>query len=191
MAVSQRSRIVSATVELVGRDGFHPVSVSEIVARAGVSRKSFYVHFEDGKEEALAAGYEQEMGVLVDKIARRSAGVPLDTAGQRLRLRLTLLLDALASDPTVAKMLFVEVLAAGQLALEHRDRGVLRLARALLHDHNDDGGGRELPLLERAATGGLWEVLHHEIAAGNVEGLPALAGELHTALVEIVDRDRS
>ena len=63
---SQRGRLLAAMAEVVASKGYGAVAVRDVIARAGVSRKTFYEHF-DNKEECFLAAYDA--GVEVD--ARR------------------------------------------------------------------------------------------------------------------------
>lgn len=61
-----RSRILEATMELIGRQGFVRTSLDEIAAVAGVSKGAIYWHFK-GKDEILAtilADYSPFSGIL-------------------------------------------------------------------------------------------------------------------------------
>src|ERR671918_46522 len=64
VAASQRSRVLTAMTESVGRHGYHEARVTDVIARAGVSRKTFYEHFGD-KEDCFFAAYEQSVGRLL------------------------------------------------------------------------------------------------------------------------------
>jgi AcrR family transcriptional regulator len=54
VASDQRSRLIDAMVELVGEQGYAATSVGQVIERAGVSRKTFYTHFDDRKGLLLA-----------------------------------------------------------------------------------------------------------------------------------------
>ncbi|MET0600960.1 MAG: helix-turn-helix domain-containing protein, partial [Baekduia sp.] len=85
-AFLQRARILDATARLVAERGYASASVEEIRRRAGVSRRTFYVHF-GGKEDAVVAGVVAPGAVLVPRRGVAFCGGP-DWAG--------------ASDATVA-----------------------------------------------------------------------------------------
>src|SRR3989442_982061 len=54
-AAAQRVRLMEATIELIGTQGYAATTISELLAHAGVSRKAFYRHFDDKRECFLAA----------------------------------------------------------------------------------------------------------------------------------------
>jgi AcrR family transcriptional regulator len=168
---SQRGRIVAAMIRLVGKRPFHEVGVADLVTVAGVSRKTFYQQFHN-KEEVFAEAYDQALGGLLELM--HDAAEASQGRRDRLAVRVTTLLTLLARDEAVGRVCFVEVAAAGPLALERRRHGTAALAGALLGF--DDGG--EIPITALAAAGGLSEVIHHEIVAGRCARLVTLAPDL-------------
>lgn len=58
MSELQRGRIVAAAAETLAERGCSAITVEEIAARAGVSRKTFYEHFEK-REGCLIAALEE------------------------------------------------------------------------------------------------------------------------------------
>jgi AcrR family transcriptional regulator len=55
MAELQRGRVLAAAVEMLEELGYRGITVTQLVARAGVSRKTFYEHFEDREGCFMAA----------------------------------------------------------------------------------------------------------------------------------------
>jgi AcrR family transcriptional regulator len=168
---SQRGRIVQAMIRLVGAKPFNEVGVAELVAAAGVSRKTFYQQFHN-KEEVFAEAYDQALGGLLGVM--NDAAEASQGRRDRLAVRVTALLTLLSRDEAVGRVCFVEVPAAGELALERRRHGTSALAAALLGF--DEGG--EVPITALAAAGGLSEVIHHEIVAGRSARLVSLAPDM-------------
>ncbi len=182
---SQRERVLAAMRELVATHGYRDVSVAAVLRHAGVSRKTFYELYA-GKEECFVAVYEGEMERLLAPVMQAFEGS--EPWVDRLRTALGVLLGALAGDPSAARICFVEVLAAGPLALERRGHALAALDPLFApHDGADerDADGAQTPR-SRAVTAGsvgyLAEVLHREIAAGRVEDLPLLRAQLTDTL---------
>jgi AcrR family transcriptional regulator len=171
VASSQRGRIVQAMIRLIGRRPFHEVGVADVVTTAGVSRKTFYQQFHN-KEEVFAEAYDQALGGLLDVM--NDAAEASQGRRDRLAVRVAALLTVLARDEAIGRVCFVEVAAAGPLALERRRKGIADLAAALLGF--DEGG--DVPLTALAAAGGLSEVIHPEIVAGRSARLVALAPDM-------------
>jgi AcrR family transcriptional regulator len=185
VASSQRERVLAAMRELVATHGYRDVSVATVLRHAGVSRKTFYELY-SGKEECFVAVYEGEMERLLVPVMQAFEGS--EPWVDRLRTALGVLLGALAGDPSAARICFVEVLAAGPLALERRAHALAALD-PLFAPHDGagerDADGAQTPR-SRAVTAGsvgyLGEVLHREIAAGRVNDLPLLRAQLTDTL---------
>src|SRR3954464_7125153 len=109
---SQRGRMLAAMASAVGEKGYGAVAVADVIARAGVSRKTFYEHF-DNKEEcflaAYAAGVEPWLDAIDAAIRAAAAGDPLAIA----RAGTARYLETLAANPAFARTFLIEVLAAG------------------------------------------------------------------------------
>src|SRR5260370_5565213 len=68
VAANQQARIMSAMIELVGKQGYGPTTVAQVTARAGVSRKAFYEHFAN-KEECFLATYDTIVAEGFERVA--------------------------------------------------------------------------------------------------------------------------
>jgi AcrR family transcriptional regulator len=182
VAELQRERILAATAQLVAREGYEAVRVTDVVALAGVSRKSYYQLFAD-KEESFGACLQQSL----ERLAKL-AGAVSDTRDDwvdRVRAGLTALLGTLAEDPGTARLCFYEPLVAGPKALEHRNRSIEELAHAL-HPAPPGCDSDLARFSGTLAVGALSEVLQREIAAGRTSELPELAPKLMYAMVRPV-----
>ena len=67
VAADQRERLYEALIKAINERGFVATTISDLVAGAGVSRRSFYEHFEN-KEECLLATYDTLIGRLTARI---------------------------------------------------------------------------------------------------------------------------
>lgn len=185
VAESQRARILEAMRAAIAEHGYADASVADVIKRAGVSRKTFYAQFTD-KEDCFLAIYDEHVARLHG--VTRDAFDAQDEWVSSLRAGLTALLNALAYEPAVARLCFVDVLAAGPRAAEARNtamrelEGVLELGRG--GEAADANGGDPTPrALGMSMVGGLGEILYQEIVAGRAEQLPAMLPELMYALV--------
>jgi AcrR family transcriptional regulator len=165
----------------VGESGYLETGIAEVIAGAGVSRKTFYQQF-DGKDDAFAVAYGEEMDRLLE--VTLSAFEDDEPWVVRLRGALTALCAALAANPAMARLCFVEALAAGPITTERRRqslRGLLPLFEAAPAD-----ALRDLPFrdsLSLGRIGDLAEMLHQEIAAGEITTLPRLVPQLTYMMV--------
>ena len=72
-----RTEIAAAALRLFSKDGFEGVTVDQIVAAAGVSRRTFFRYFET-KEDALLADYPELNTTLTDSLIDGGADHPLE-----------------------------------------------------------------------------------------------------------------
>src|ERR1022692_535543 len=100
----QRARILAAMVEECAQRGAGSVTVTHIVARAGVSRRTFYELFADREEcflGAFDAAYARAERHVLDAYDPRAKWV------ERIRSALVALLGFLDSEPASAQLLIV------------------------------------------------------------------------------------
>src|ERR1700678_3423705 len=72
-----RSEIAAAALRLFSDKGFSGVTVDQIVAAAGVSRRTFFRYFET-KEDALLADYPELTATLTERLIDGGADHPLE-----------------------------------------------------------------------------------------------------------------
>ena len=78
VASHQRTRIQEATTHVVAERGYGAATIGDIVARAHVSRRTFYAHFET-KDHAVLATFGAS--VRVHRRRRARAATPRRTSG--------------------------------------------------------------------------------------------------------------
>lgn len=157
---SQRARMLEAMAHAVAAKGYAATTVADVVGGAGVSRKTFYEHFQD-KEECFLAAFDGGVQLLVNAVERAT----LEAQGEwrhHIRAGVRAYLGALAAVPDFARTFLIEVLAAGPRALERRAEVHARFARLL-------------------------KALHESYRADHPEEIPELPDEVFTAVVGAVD----
>jgi AcrR family transcriptional regulator len=157
----QRLRILAALVEVIGEHGAAKLTVAHIVARSGVSRRTFYEMFVDRDDCVLAA--------LDDAVARIAASVvpayeEPDSWREQMRAGLIALLELLAYEPGIGRLAIVEALGAGPKALELRAAVLTRLIAAVDAGRGQaqQGEGQSLMVAE-GVVGGVLAVLHSRL----------------------------
>jgi AcrR family transcriptional regulator len=174
---SQRGRMLAAMAEAVGAKGYGPVAVADVIARAGVSRKTFYEHF-DNKEECFLAAYDAGVELMLEAIdaAIRDAAAsgPLAIA----RAGTARYLETLAANPAFARTFLIEVLAAGPRALARRAQVHARFADQLAAIHRAARGGTPSsdppPHVFRACVGAIHEIVTDHVLRHGAATLPSL-----------------
>ena len=173
---SQRGRMLAAMADAVAVKGYAATTVADVVAGAGVSRKTFYEHFRD-KEECFLAAFDAGVDLLLAAIV---AAQPQDEGWIALmRARVRAYLGTLASNPAFARTFLIEVFAAGPRALERRADVLRRFAR-LFRDLHDEAR-RQFPQLPAvpeaiyvAAVGAINELVSDFAREGRTAELPQL-----------------
>jgi AcrR family transcriptional regulator len=181
VAANQRERILSAVAQATAELGYPDMSVEAIIARAGVSRRTFYEHFKN-KEDAFLAAYDATVHRLATHVRR--AYLQQATALERLRAGIGAYLQFLASEPELARMGVVEVLAAGPRALARRG-DALRLFAEIIEDniHQLVPSCRRPTLTAETIVGGIYGVVFSRILAGRTADLPGMTDDLLVAVL--------
>jgi AcrR family transcriptional regulator len=171
----QRARIVSAMVEVAAEVGYIGAAVAPVVARAGVSRRTFYEQFE-GREDCFLAAFE--WGVEQARSVMDQAYGSQRSWRERVRHALAALLAFLDGEPALARALVIEALGAGKLVLERRAQVLGELIAALDVSAPRARGAVEPPLLTaEGVVGGAFSVIHARLLEGSGQFI-ALHGQL-------------
>jgi AcrR family transcriptional regulator len=159
----QRARIVAAMVEIASERGLADATVARVVARAGVSRRTFYELFEDREDCFLAAfdaGVEQASRYVLDAYDPGAKWAP------RIRAALVALLSFLDAERGLGELLVVESLGAGPRAIERRRRILARItAEVELGRRERKAASEPPPLTAEGVVGGVLSVIHARMVA--------------------------
>jgi AcrR family transcriptional regulator len=186
VAADQRERLYEAMIQAVNDRGFVATTISDLVARAGVSRRSFYEHF-SGKEECLLATYDELIARLVARIAETYN--PDADWREQIEGIVRAVFEASSDRPDAARLVSVEMGAAGPVGIERWARNAEQLShfiggvfeRAPGPDGTPDPAKGEGDVPERASgEGGIPEPVAR-----------AIVGALRTILYSRVRRGRS
>lgn len=183
---NQRERMLVAVAEAVAEQGYPTTTVADIIARARLSRRTFYEHFAD-KQECFLAAYD----TVVEQMLRGIRHA-YEHGGRRWTDRvhagLRAFVSYLAAEPAFARMCIVEVVAAGPEARSRRDAAMRTFIEFLEPGREQAPRGVVVPpLAGEIVVGGIYEVIYARLlrdAAGDLtELLPEL---LYCALVPYV-----
>ena len=188
---SQRARMLDGMVRAVATKGYARTTVADVVALAGVSRRTFYEHFRD-KEACFLAAFETGSQLVLGDIDRAVRALPHPDWRTRVQVALETYTEVMSADPEVARTLNIDVFGAGPRAVELRQqvyelfveqyRRLRTLARA------DDPSIGPIPdAFLRALVGGIAELVVDHILTRGAETLPELAPtlvQLATAVIE-------
>jgi AcrR family transcriptional regulator len=174
VAESQRERLLNGVVEAVVEHGYNATTIAQLIEAASVSRRTFYEHF-SGKEECALAAYEMIAAHVRDGLLEAEAQ---SAWSDRVRAELASLLGVFAADPTVARFVLLESLAAGgELAARHR--ASLRCFGELLRPEPLTAPDTLAEAREQALVGGISTLLVRRLKAGEAGNLEDLLPDLH------------
>jgi AcrR family transcriptional regulator len=171
----QRARILAAMAEVCAERGAGNVTVAHVVARSGVSRRTFYELFE-GLEACFLAALDEA----VEHCATYVLPAYAAPAGWRERIRVALvaLLEFLHEEPFLGRLMVVDTLGAGARALERRQQLLAQAIAAVEEGQGEakrDGGS---PLTAEGVVGGVLSVLHSRLIDPRDGSLLELTGPL-------------
>jgi AcrR family transcriptional regulator len=157
----QRTRVLGALCEVVAERGAAGATVAHIVARAGVSRRTFYELFAD-REECFLAAFDQA----VERAAARVIPAFEGTGRWRERVRgaLVALLGFFDEEPDLGALCVVHALGAGPRALERRAEVVRVLVAAVEEGRGEAKRGEVAPLSGEGVVGAVLAVLHTRLS---------------------------
>lgn len=187
VAEIQRSRMLSATVDVVEEVGYARLTVAQVIARAKVSRKTFYDLFED-REDCFLAVFDQavERGGAVAKAAYAQE----DDWRDAVRAGLVALLGFLDEEPALARLVVVEALGAGPRVLERRSYVLERLKRIVEQGRPRDRRRRGRPrrgqpadVVAEGVVGAAFTVVHSRLLERDHVPLMSLLGPLMSIIV--------
>ena len=173
VAVHKRRRMMDAMAELTAERGYGATKIADVVARAGVARKTLYDNFA-GKEELFLAAFDATATE-----AREAVETACQGAGEgeaRVEAGLAALLGFLAAHPPQARMYMVEALSVSATTAARYEDAVHEFVE-LLRAAVPAVPMRPRTLAETLVGGVAW-ILQQRIRNGEAEAVGALLPEL-------------
>lgn len=179
----RRERMAVAVAELAHEDGVDELTTARMVARARMSRLSFYELFAD-KAKCLTyccefAGDRLAEPVLTAAQDPEPWPVPLERA-------IRVLLEAVAEQPLLAELCFVHSAALLPRGSELGHQAIVK-ALAAVTPGREERDAEDVPPSEEAefVASAIASIVAQRIRAGEVDRLPALADELASLAVKL------
>lgn len=184
---SQRDRLLHAMTEAAAEKGYANVAVADVLARAGVSRATFYALFTDKDHcfrECFGWVTEQIVAMLGATLTGAGdgdgdgPGISSDNPIDVLAVVIDGYLGLLHGAPAMARTFLVEVYAAGPEAIEQRRAsldGFIDLVAGIFDGHSEVFGTRpEQRFAVEMLVGGVSSLVTNLVGTGRVDELPAL-----------------
>lgn len=176
VARSQRERLLQAVIDAVADKGYGEARVTDIIAGAGVSRKTFYEHF-DEKEDCFLAAYDMQLTELTETTATAFAADQPRPWIDSIHAGARAFMQFLADRPNAARSCLIEIMAAGKTAAQRRDAALRNFTYFV-----DSGRGEakaDVPgFVALGVLGAVLEVIAAEINHGSPERLESLTGDV-------------
>jgi AcrR family transcriptional regulator len=169
---TQRKRIVDAIIESCAEKTYAGTTITDIVARARISRTTFYKQFEDKR-----ACFDAAIAYCIEELQRIAAAAhsPSDPPADASRKGATAVVEALAERPGLAQLLTGDAIAVDPMVIERYRKATLPALENLWVDSGEVVDTHTDP---RLAFGQAQVLILNQIAAGEVERLPELLPEI-------------
>ncbi len=169
---SQRRRIVDAMVDSCADKTYAATTISDIVARAHISRTTFYKHFGDKRacfDAAIAHSIEQLQEVAA------AAHLPEDEPADAVRRSAAAVLEALAARPGLAQLLTGDAIAVEPQVVERYRKATIPAIENLWARTGNSRSNHTDP---RLAFGQAQVLILNQIATGKTDRLLDLLPEI-------------
>ena len=177
----QRARMLNAMAEVAAQEGAQNASVARVVARSGVSRRTFYDLFED-REDCFLAAFEDALARVSERALPAYAGARLWQG--RVRAALLAILAFLEEEPDLGRLLVVESLTAGPRAVARRAQLVDVLVDVLSEGERETKIKQGQPALSaEGVVGAVLSVIHARLQRGETDSLLTLVNPLMGIIV--------
>jgi AcrR family transcriptional regulator len=170
-----RSRLLAAMAQAAAVSGFLDVTVDDVIVAARASRRTFYEHFAN-REQCLLATYDAVRDDALRIIAE---------AGPAIEPSLTALLRYFAVWPAHARVLCIDILAAGPAGLARHEATMACLAAELVGDKHPERptpGKLRADDVAHAVLGAIHRIVQRRLIDGRHASLPRLAPAICTLL---------
>lgn len=165
-------------MRIAAAEGYEAAAIDEVIARAGVGEETFYSMFA-GKEDCFLQAYDAAIDVLGAHVAGAFEGAAGAPWTERVVVALRAMVELLAAEADVARMVIVEVAAVGEDARIRYRMALDSFVPFLEEGRATLPGGDELPAdTAQFAIGGGASLIYDEIRAGRGSELERILPDL-------------
>jgi AcrR family transcriptional regulator len=168
----QRRRIIDAMIDSCAEKTYAATTISDIVARARISRTTFYKQFDDKR-----ACFDAAVGHCIEQLQEvaASAHEVEDGPADAVRKATTAVIEALAERPGLAQLLTGDAIAVDPQVIECYRKATIPALEALWSRGNGSAEAHSDP---RLAFGKAQVLILNQIAIGKADRLPELLPEI-------------
>jgi AcrR family transcriptional regulator len=169
---TQRQRVIDAMIESCAEKTFAATTISDIVARAHISRTTFYKHFEDKR-----ACFDAALAYCIEELSEIAAAAhkPEENAADATRKAAAAVVSALAARPGLAQVLTGDAIAVDPKVVERYREATIPALESLWAKADGAAKGHTDP---RVAFGQVQVLILNQIANGKTKRLPDLLPEI-------------
>jgi AcrR family transcriptional regulator len=171
----QRRRLYAAAGAVFARIGYADATAEAIAREAGMSKATFYEHF-DNKEDCIIALHDDATAAVLEAMRRTGNDYSGVDATGRVRAVIHTFLEVLAAFPDEAQTLLVEIIGAGPRAMERRDRVLAEYASYVDEVNREDAARGSAPRFASAhdsfaIVGAVVELASRQIRTGEPDDI--------------------
>ena len=176
IAENQLERLQGAIIYAISNRGYHNTTVADIIALAGVARRTFYEHF-NNKEECFLAAYDAILAQTMEKV-----GEAYGVSGgweERIQAAFLAFVEEVVLSPEAAELVLIHSASAGEASIERRNRGVLAFERLIGASFEQDPAYQKISERTiKAIVGGVRQIIYNRLRQGRAIELPGIVPEL-------------
>jgi AcrR family transcriptional regulator len=171
-ADNQRQRIIDAMIDSCAEKTYAATTITDIVARARISRTTFYKQFDDKR-----ACFDAAIGHCIEQLQEVAASAHMgeDAPADAVRKATSAVIEALAERPGLAQLLTGDAIAVDPQVIECYRKATIPALEALWSRSDGAAETRSDP---RLAFGKAQVLILNQIAIGEADRLPELLPEL-------------
>jgi AcrR family transcriptional regulator len=177
---NQRLRLIAGVARGMAVHGYARLTVEQVIAAAGVSRATFYEHFDNKQQAVLVAHdvvFERYLGALL-RACNSAEEWPL-----KIKAAIATTVAFAVDEPEQAQLLALDSLAGDAEVASRVLASTDHLASLLSAGRQYNPRGAELPALtEKALVGAVSAILAGRLMNGESDSLP----ELEPQIVELI-----
>ncbi len=187
---SQRDRALRAMIACVGEQGWSNTTVPDVVARARVSRNSFYEHFED-KTACFLKALDEASDELLKAVVAQQEQQDWIAA---LEYGMGVYLGKWQEQPALCRAYFVELAFVGPRGIAQREHNfaqfelMFRVLAGRARDAQPDLPELS-PLAPRLLVVGITDIVGEAVRGGRLDTLLELESDLVTLIVRLLADD--
>lgn len=168
--------MLDAVIDAVAELGYQNTRLADVIARAGVSRKTFYEYFKD-LEDCFLAAYDMHVAALSEATAQAFLGDGPRPWPRQVHDGVAAFLGYLSDHPTAARACMIDALGASRASRAKRDNAMRSFTFFI--EAGRETASHEVPARTAIAVlGAANELIATELLYGSPDELDSLAPEI-------------